>query len=138
MKKKLRIFWLIFGITSILNTPGVAATTTPLVTPATPSNVVTPQSDNTKATKPALIPAANTPTLQIIKGSTLMFNIQKLSDMFGWDIIIEGKGDMEIMRTTSIDLTNYKDSLTALVKNYPVHVDLYEANHVAVINLTQN
>lgn len=69
------------------------------------------------------------------KGSTLIFNIKQLSDHFGYSLIVKGDTDIEILKDSKITLSNYQDNLSDLIKGYPVHVDLYEANHVAVISI---
>lgn len=97
-------------------------------TSSAPSSQTTDQHDKTVTAK----------ILHFSKGSTMTFCIQKLSDLYGYEVVIQGTNDIEVLRDFSIDLTNYKDSLAALIKGYPVHIDLYEANHVAVVSILNN
>jgi hypothetical protein len=108
-------------------------------TAAVSASTAKPASATATASKTAK-PVAKTEskTLSLARGSTLMFNIQKLSNLYGWDAIIQGADDIEIMRDTSIKMTGYKSTLATLIKGYPIHIDLYEANHVAVISILSN
>ncbi len=72
-------------------------------------------------------------TFVIEKGQTLLENINKLSNIYGWSIRTTSKEDLKILFTRTIVFNNYQNGLEQLINGYPVRAELYTDNKVAKI-----
>ncbi|WP_440682044.1 hypothetical protein [Cysteiniphilum halobium] len=74
-------------------------------------------------------------SLKIQPDNTLLFNLKRLAELFGWHLIVQGGKDVNITSEFTIKANTLQDALNKLIaQGYPIEASMYK-NKVLVVKI---